>query len=192
MKSKRTVILIVLFLLIAATPVVFLQQTRRGLYFKDFSYLIESIEQEELDEFIEYCSDPNEDSFSYYNNEIRFPSDNAQDYCKIRIYTTIDNFSILNYMRCDSFIADFGENSRISFALPNSVADFIEPFSKSICIPIGTLCFYRAGMNEDDIQNYIKKLNLRLLFTNRFYDDVSYTIHLEKESVKRLSENPFS
>lgn len=192
MKNKKLIILVSLLIAFAILFGAFFLQVYRGVFITQFSYLIQDVDQEELDFYIE-CYSTDEDTFIYFDNEERFPSAKAEDYKRITLYADISNFSILHYMRTDCFMHDYLKNSNFCFAIPsNAVFYKIERFSKEPKIPIGTLLIYSADLDENEIRNSIKDLTVDNYFTNMFIDNIKYRTNLKNEDLIALSENPFS
>lgn len=192
MKNKKLIILVSLLIAFAILFCAFFQQVYRGVLITQFSYLIQDVDQEELDFYIE-CYSTDEDTFIYFDNEERFPSAKAEDYKRIILYADISNFSILHYMRTDCFMHDYLKNSNFCFAIPSNVAYYkIERFSKEPKIPIGTLLIYSADLDENEIRNRIKDLTVDNYFTNMFIDNIKYRTNLKNEDLIALSEIPFS
>ena len=192
MKNKKRIILVSLLTVIALLFGTLFIQIYRGVHIDEFSYLTEDVEQEELDFYIEYYSTDKE-TFIYFDNKERFPSEKAEDYRKIILYADISNFSILHYMRTDCFMHDYIENSNFCFAIPSNVAYYkIERFSKEPKIPIGTLLIYSADLDENEIRNSIKNLTVDNYFANKLCGDIKYRSNLKSENLIALSENPFS
>ena len=192
MKNKKLIILGSVLTVIALLFVVSILQVYRGVHIKNFSYLIEEVEQEELEFYMDYYS-TDEDTFIYFDNEERFPSANAEDYKLIILYADISNFSFLHYMRTDCFMHDYLKNSNFSFAIPSNVVYYkIERFSKEPKIPIGSLLIYCADLDKNDILNCIKNLTVDNYFTNTLFDNIKYRTNLKNEDLIALSENPFS
>ena len=192
MKNKKRIILVSLLIVIALLISTLFIQIYRGVHINEFSYLIEDVDQEELDFYIE-CYSTDDEIFIYFDNEERFPSEKAEDYRKIILYADICNFSILHYMRTDCFMHDYIENSNFCFAIPNdAVYCKIERFSKEPKIPIGTLLIYSADLDENEIRNSIKNLTVDNYFTNDLCDDIKYRSNLKSENLIALSEKPFS
>ena len=192
MKNKKLIIFVSLLAAFAILFGAFFLQVYRGVFITQFSYLIQDVEQEELEFYMEYYS-TDEDTFIYFDNEERFPSAKAEDYKRIILYAYISNFSILHYMRTDCFMHDYINNSNFCFAIPSNVAYYkIERFSKEPKIPIGTLLIYSADLDENEIRNSIKNLTVDNYFTNMFIDNIKYRTNLKNEDLIALSENPFS
>ena len=192
MKNKKLIILGSMLTVIALLFVVSIFQVYRGVHIKNFSYLIEDVEQEELEFYMDYYS-TDEDTFIYFDNEERFPSVNAEDYKRIILYADISNFSFLHYMRTDCFMHDYLKNSNFSFAIPSNVVYYkIERFSKEPKIPIGSLLIYCADLDKNDILNCIKNLTVDNYFTNTLFNNIKYRTNLKNEDLIALSENPFS
>ena len=192
MINKKLIILVSLLTAFAILFGAFFLQVYRGAFITQFSYLIQDVDQEELDFYIE-CYSTDEDTFIYFDNEERFPSAIAEDYKRITLYADISNFSILHYMRTDCFMHDYLKNSNFCFAIPsNAVLYKIERFSKEPKIPIGTLLIYSADLDENEIRNSIKNLTVDNYFTNMFIDNIKYRTNLKNEDLIALSEIPFS
>ncbi|MCH5317756.1 MAG: hypothetical protein J1E05_07240 [Eubacterium sp.] len=193
MKNKKLIILVSLLTAFAILFGAFFLQVYRGVFITQFSYLIQDIEQDELDEYIELCSPPGNEAFIYFDNINRFPSENAEDYKRIVLYADISNFSILHYMRTNCFMHDYLKNSNFCFAIPGDAVYYkIERFSRKAKIPIGTLLIYSADLDENEIHNCIKNLFVDNYFTNNLCGNIKYRSNLKSENLIALSENPFS
>lgn len=190
MKNKKLIVLVSLLAAITILFAALFQQVYGGVHITQFSYLIQDIEQEELEMYMEYYS-TDEDTFIYFDNEERFPSANAEDYKWITLYADMSNFSILHYMRTDCFLHDYRENSNFSFAIPGNVAYYkIERFSKEPKIPIGSLLIYSADLDENDILNCIKNLTVDNYFTSMLFDGIKYRSNLKNKKIVKIIDYP--
>lgn len=190
MKNKKLIILVSLLTAFAILFGAFFLQVYRGVFITQFSYLIQDVEQEELEFYMEYYS-TDEDTFIYFDNEERFPSGKAEDYRKIILYADICNFSILHYMRTDCFMHDYINDSYFSFAIPSDAVYWrIERFSKALKTPIGALLIYSADIDEDYILYCIKNLTVDNYFSNMLFKDIKYRSNLKNKKVVELIDYP--
>ena len=190
MKNKKLIILVSILIAFAILFGAFFLQVYRGVFITQFSYLIQDVEQEELDMYMEsYSTD--EETFIYFDNEERFPSANAEDYKWVILYADISNYSILHYMRTDCFMHDYIKNSNFCFAIPsNAVLYKIERFSKEPKIPIGSLLIYSADIDEDYILYCIKNLTVDNYFSNMLFKDIKYRSNLKSKKIVKLMDYP--
>ena len=149
------------------------------------------VEQLELDDYIENCSDIDDDTFLYLRNENRFPSKDANDYQKIVIYADIKNISFLDYTLYDSYISDINEDSIVCFAITNTSGDAIDLMSNEKYVPIITLFVYIGDKETVDIEANMDSWVIDTYFYNNLFRNNKYTYILADEKIEQLSKNPY-
>ena len=192
MKTKKWILIILVTIFtIASLSVLFVQQSKHGIYLNGFSYLMRDVEQLELDDYIENCSDIDDDTFLYLRNENRFPSKDANDYQKIVIYADIKNISLLDYTLYDSYISDINEDSLVCFAITNTSGDAIDLMSNEKYVPIITLFVYIGDKETVDIEANMDSWVIDTYFYNNLFRNNKYTYILADEKIEQLSKNPY-
>ncbi len=192
MKTKKWfLIIIVVVLSVALVSALFVQQSKQGISLKGFSYLIRDVEQLELNDYIENCSDENNDDFLYLRTENRFPSKNAKDYREIVLYADFKNRSLLEYTLYDSYISDVTEDSIVCFAITNTSGDTIGSMTNEKYVPVITLFVYVGDSELTKIENNLDNLVIDTYFYNKLFKNNKYTYSLADEKIEQLSKNPY-
>lgn len=192
MKTKKWILIILVAIFtIASLSVLFVQQSKHGIYLNGFSYLMRDVEQLELDDYIENCSDIDDDTFLYLRNENRFPSKNAKDYREIVLYADFKNRSLLEYTLYDSYISDVTEDSIVCFAITNTSGDTIGSMTNEKYVPVITLFVYVGDSELTKIENNLDNLVIDTYFYNKLFKNNKYTYSLADEKIEQLSKNPY-
>ncbi len=192
MKKKNLIIItIVTIFTLALFAGLFFQQSKYGVKLNNLSYLICDVEQLELDDYIENCSDINNQDFIFLRNENRFPSKNATDYKKIIIYANVKNMSLFEYTLYDSYISDSNDDSIVCFAITNTAGDTIDLMSKEEYVPLITLFVYIGESGITDIENNMDNFVIDTYFYNKLFKNIKYTYCFSDETIELLSKNPY-
>lgn len=189
--KKRFLIIIVVILSITLVSALFVQQTKQGVSLNGFSYLIRDVDQLELNDYIENCSDENNDDFLYLRTENRFPSKNAKDYREIVLYADFKSRSLLEYTLYDSYISDVTEDSVVCFAITNTSGDTIGSMTNEKYVPVITLFVYVGDNELTKIENNLDNLVIDTYFYNKLFKNNKYTYSLADEKIEQLSKNPY-
>ena len=192
MKTKKWFLMIIVVVLsIALLSGLFVHQTKQGINLKCFSYLIRDVEQLELNDYIDNCSDENNNDFLYLRTKNRFPSKSAKDYREIVLYADFKNKSLLEYTLYDSYISDITEDSIVCFAITNTSGDTIDSTTNEKYVPVITLFVYVGEHEITEIETYLDNLVIDTYFYNRLFKNIKYTYFLGDEKIEELSKNPY-
>lgn len=168
----------------------FLHQTRFGISGSGTSLWLTTIEQGELDEYIEFHSDLSSDEFLFFRFDNRFPSKNADDYRKIYAYVNIKNSSLLEYNLYDCFIEYNGFDPLVSFVIPFSDIVF-NANTNNEYVSCCMFLMYCPEMDDEQIKKHIQEYQITLYLYNDVFKDIKYVYNTNKHSIEILEKNPY-
>lgn len=168
----------------------FLHQTRFGVVANSTSLWITQIEQEELNEYIEFYSDPAADDFLFFRSNNRFPSNDADDYRKVYVYVDFKNRSIIDYNLYDCYIEFQGSEPQASFALPFSGKN-LSANNNNKYISCCMFLMYCPEKNDSDFKDLIQEYSFTIYLQNVIFKDIKYIFDPAKYPIHILADNPY-
>jgi hypothetical protein len=168
-KRKITIVTISIVLILSMIFAAYMQFVRplsvEGVYI-----WIESFSEQELEIRKDYFNRYVENNYTGDNQFIRledpFPSDDYNDYCHVRIFLHFNNRSIFNMAINDGFIKNPIDVQSVIYKRPIAISTTISRFNSAITDDCYELFFWKNGMSDDDILNYVKKINLEIYYEN--------------------------
>lgn len=190
MNKKRKRLLLGIFLLIVAAVAIMMFQIYHAMHIKRVYAWMSPIEQLSLEEKIEYLSD-DKDSYQYFTDENRFPSDRAEDYCYITLYADVRNCSILPAKATSFYLKEDLPKARICYVMDK--AEFSGPIKgydtrkKEHCL---TLIIYRNGCSDEEIYEQLASLDIEIYYHNAVTSRMSL-YEMKEAELDILDGNPY-
>lgn len=178
-KKKMFALATALLLLVSLLSVGIYTQLIRPLSISETLIWIEPFSEDELamrkDYFQRYSSGLDNGGNQLLRLDEPFPSENATDYCRVRIYFVFKNRSIQKAALGDGYILNTDDADFVIYKRPIAFASSVEGRQTRVSEDCYELFCYRQGMTDDELFAAIKTL----VFRSYFETKISNSLHMK-------------
>lgn len=182
--SKKNIIKIALLLiLIVFLSIAFINQFMSPVVPENAYITIEPFTEQDLsvrknyyNMYINQIGDGNQ----FIRKDNPFPSENYEDYSHVLINIEFKNKSLFSAIITDAFITNTEHAKNVIYKRPIVINTNINRLEKGISNDSYHLFLWNNGMNEDEIQNYIKNIELEVYYETDISNSKKIRISLDK------------